>query len=334
MTSVRENFPDGESLEKKLESTLQAGLGEFLSATEDRREEVIGNLKFILTALFFLFAIAVFLFITGLRIHDGWLYKGVLMLALLWASVLFIFGKAWFFNTRLLAREINMALVSIFTRVFDRQFLYTNNSASNEELTTLIKESSLIKTENATIQADDCYAVFDKEEQKIAFYELSVLGSARSKDRESERFRGIFMVAKLRNKHLAETYISTESDKYPFTHQDFWKRLIGTTEVEETEVEWGEFEDSLHVASTSPTATRELLTPDILENIYDWWSEHKLNMRLVFKGDTLCLLLPETSIHIATSTTSTKKKIIKRYAMTLARPIWRGLSLVESVSRS
>jgi hypothetical protein len=44
-------------------------------------------------------------------------------------------------------------------------------------------------------------------------------------------------------------------------------------------------------------------------------------------------LLPDASISIGTSTTSTELKAIERYAWTVLRPIWRSLLLVEDVER-
>lgn len=338
MKSVSEHIPTIEKLDAQLDAVLGADLDEFLTATEDRRNQVKGNLKFILTALVFLLAISVFLFITGMQLQDGWMYKGVLMLALLWTTVLFIFGRAWFFNTRLLARKINMALVAVFTQVFDRQFLYTNNSDSDETVTALLRESSLITSQNITVHTDDSYRAFEAGEREVSFHELSVMmrepKEIRSNGRiGSEVFRGLLMVATLPYEHKAETYISTEGDAHGFAHQEFWSGILGNSTIEETELEWGEFENALHVASTDSTVTRELLTPDIMQGVYDWWCEHKLNIRLAFKGNVVYVLLPEASIRISTSTTSASQAVIKRYAMTLARPIWRGLKLVERVSR-
>ncbi len=338
MKTLREKIPDTAALEAHLDSVLKTDVGDFLLATRDRREQVKGNLMYVLTALLFLLAISVFLFITELRLHDGWMFKGVTMLALLWSTALLIFGRAWFFNTRVLAREINMALVSIFTRTFDRQFLYTNNNDTDHIVASLLAESSLLTSKDITVHADDSYQVYGTGEQEIVFHEIFVTaaepattGSRRKT--EYEIFRGLLVVAALPRVHNAETYISTEGDIRNFAHNTFWGDLLGTNAVKKTELEWGEFEDALHVASTNPVSAREVLTPEVMQGIYDWWSEHKLNMRLAFKGDKLYLLLPEASIRISTSTTSTKPTVIKRYAMTLARPIWRGLRLVEDVSR-
>lgn len=338
MKTLHDKLPSITALETQLDAVLQAGVGEFLTATEDRREEVKGNLKFILVALGFLLAISVFLFVTNLRIQDGWLFKVVLMLALLWSTVLIIFGRAWFFNTKVLAREINMALVSIFTRTFDRQFLYTNNTDSNQQVESLVRTSSLITDKHVTVRADDSYQVYGPGDQTVAFHEVSILaaepvspGSRRKA--ESEVFRGLLVVADLPHTHSAETYISTEGNTRGLDHQSFWDDLLRTSEVKETEFKGGECMSVLHVSSSDSIAARELLTPGVLQDVHDWWQEHRLHMRLAFKGDKLYVLLPEASIRISTSTTSTKQSVIKRYAMTLARPVWRGLRLVEAVSK-
>jgi len=54
-----------------------------------------------------------------------------------------------------------------------------------------------------------------------------------------------------------------------FTHKYFQQFDTNTTLLE-----WGQFEDLLHVETTNETEARYLLPPDAMENIYHSWSSN------------------------------------------------------------
>jgi len=335
MISIKEQLPDNDALLQKLDTVLRGNLPDFLSATQDSREKVKGNFKFAVIAVAFLLAIFIFLFVSGVNVNDGWVSRVVLVLALAWTVVFLVSGRAWFTNTKLLAQEMNMALVPIFSHTFDRPFLYTNNQDNEDKVLALLRDSSLITTKYITVHSDDSYYAFG--ELPIEFHELSVLskvqtGGNNNQSKPVEIFRGLLVVAELPKNHAAETYISTDGDRTGFAHRGFWSDVLEIGDVKETVLEWNDFENKLHVASSDATAAREILTPDFMTDVYEWWNEHKLNMRIAFKNNRLYLLMPETTIHIASSTTSSKMSVIKRYATSLVRPMWRSLRLVEDVS--
>ena len=333
MVLVKQHLPDSESLIKKLDETLAGNLPDFLTATQDRREAVKGNFRFALAAVLFILAIFIFLFLTGININDGWFGRFILSLALLWMTVFLVSGRAWFMNTKLLAREMNMSLAPIFSHIFDRQFMYTNNQDNKGQVFNLLQRSSLITTSDIFVQSDDSYYVYG--ERPIEFHELVV--TVKTRDNQSatevELFKGLLVVAKLAKSYEGETYVSTEGDRSGFAHKTFWSDLLGLGDVEETILEWNDFEKDLHIATSDPVAAREILTPEFMSDLHAWWNEHKLNIRIAFKGDQIFILMPEATIHIASSTTSAKLSIIKRYAVSLVRPMWRSMMLVEDVSR-
>jgi hypothetical protein len=269
-------------------------------------------------------------------LNSGWSGQVIFILALSWTTVLLISGRAWFSNTQLLAREMNMSMVPIFSHMFNRQFLYTNNQDNEATVLMLLEDSSLITTNGITIHSDDSYYAYG--EVPIEFHELSVVAkegeTANNAQRsEIELFKGLLVVATLPRSHSAETYISTDGDRTGFAHRGFWSDLLETGTVKETILESNDFEETLHVATSDPVAAREILTPNLMAGVYDWWNEHKLNMRIAFKSNKLYLLMPESTIHIATTTTSSKAAVIKRYAVSLVRPMWRSLILVDDVTQ-
>lgn len=333
---IKNNIPDVATLHNRLESVLESGLTEFLEHTKDRRSKVYANVKFVLVSVFFFVAIWVFISVFLLSIGTGMTFQIAVALSIIWAAILLVSSRSWLRNTRLLAREVNMALTPTFSAVFDRLFLYTHNGEKAKRVKQLLTESSLLTTEGLWVTADDSFEVFSGE-QKTEFHEVLVSmrepkGGTGRDAVETEIFRGMLMVTKLGIQHQAETYISTDGDRHGFAHQSFWTVVLGMSKVKTTELEWNDFEQVLHVASTDGRAAREFLSPEVMQDVYEWWQEHKLNMRIAIKHDRLYLLLPEAKTRIEASTASAKLSEIVKYAKTLARPIWRGLVLADDVA--
>jgi hypothetical protein len=158
---------------------------------------------------------------------------------------------------------------------------------------------------------------------------------ADSKETEATNilFKGVFVVTTLPQSYPAKIFISTDNDRVGFAHQTFWKNLFARGQVQETNLEWNDFDNHLHVATNNPIIVRELLTPTFMQDLYTWWQEHKLNMRISIHGDKFYMLLPGTTIKIGTSTTSTDPGKIIRYAWSLVQPVWRTLVLLEDIAR-
>jgi len=238
-------------------------------------------------------------------------------------------------NTKLLAREMNMAMVPILTNTFDRMLMYTNNTGHTDSTQQLITESKLFTVPDLQYTSDDMYSIYGSAETTIRelVVHKKVAGEAGKPDTHIELFKGVFVLAELPKTLEAEVYISTDGDRHGFAHRTFWSDLLESGQVKETVLEWNEFEKNLHIATTNPSVARELLTPLMMEVIHDWWLEHKLNMRIAFRGSKMYLLLPDASIRIASSTTSTKQEAVESYAWTIAQPIWRSMMLVDEVGK-
>jgi len=333
MRKMKEHIPSIEVLKQKLREVLDSNLTDFLESTHSRRAELIGNRRYFVLSLVFLLAAVTGLYIVST--YQSPLINYILIACTaIWSIVLLLSGRSWVTNTKLLAREMNMAMVPILTNIFDRMLMYTNNTGHADQTQQLLQESKLLTVPDIVITSDDMYSVFGGADTTIR--ELLVHKTETAKDgktTQSEIFKGVFVVAELDKMQVAETFISTDGDRKGFAHRTFWSDLMETGSVKETVLEWNDFENHLHVATTDPTAAREVLTPLLMQDIFDWWSEHKLNMRLAFRGNKLYMLLPDASIRIEASTTSTQPTAIEQYAWSLARPIWRTLLLIDEVRK-
>ncbi len=61
---------------------------------------------------------------------------------------------------------------------------------------------------------------------------------------------------------------------YLVAETDFSHKLFKQFETSTTLLEWGQFEDLLHVETTDETEARYLLPPDVMEKIYNIWSSN------------------------------------------------------------
>ena len=331
---TKHRLPNLPAVQAKLKSVLESGLTNFLHSTHSRRLEVVGNRRF--TILSFFFAIAVIVALFFIRNSYGALVTNVLVgCAMVWLLLVLLTGRRWVTNDRLLAKEMSMALVPVLTNVFDRLMIYSHDSDNSNAARALLADSELMTIDDVKVVSDDVYTVFGNKE--VSFSELLVTKKLEVADntpeKEVELFRGVLVVAGLGRAYRGETYVSTEGDRSGFAHRTFWSDVLENSDVKETVLEWNDFEKDLHVASSDPVETREILNPEFMKDLYEWWLDHKLNVRISFKDDKMYLLLPESSIQMSESTTSTKLSSIERYAWSLARPMWRSLVLVDDVSK-
>jgi Protein of unknown function (DUF3137) len=332
MEKIAKELPDLKAVETKFETVLENSLNDFIATTNSRREEVIGSRRYTLVSLIFSITIIFALYV--LYSNGKTQLNNILIgFSMLWLTVVYVSGRSWLTNDRLLAKEINLALVPALTNTLNRMILYVNNQDHRDETKDLLIKSKLITSSDITVISDDMYTLYGDKD--VSLRELLVSQKRQNGNGKGSSqvtiFKGLFVTTKLSKVQTVPTYISTDGDKLGFAHLDFWSALLSNNEVKETTFEWNDFEKNLHVATSDPVAAREILTPDFMLVLHEWWLEHKLNIRIVFKDDFMYMLSPEDTIKIDTSTTSTKLPVIKKYAWSLIRPMWRAINLVENI---
>lgn len=332
MSSIKRQLPNISSLQQHFDAVLRGKLADFLSSTHLRRRAVIGSRNYALFAGVFSIAILFSLYFIHDR-YDDVVWEIFLVCAILWLLVVLFSARQWLTDTKLLSKEMNMALAPLISSALNRTVIYSYDVTHREETEKLLRESSLMTIDDIKLVSDDVLTVYGDAE--LSMRELVVTKQEVTRQGKKDAlllFKGVFVIAKLPFTHQAETYISTDNDRSGFAHRTFWTTVLENTSIKETVLEWNDFENKLHVASNDPVVARELLTTDFMQDLYDWWLEHKLNIRIAFKGDKFYMLLPETSIKIGFSTSSTKLEDIRKYACSLIRPLWRSIMLVEDVS--
>jgi hypothetical protein len=204
-------------------------------------------------------------------------------------------------------------------------------SPEREQVLALLDHSELITEPRNQVRIDDMmHMTFD--ERILFLSELSVkhvTGSGKNR-RTKKIFKGYFLSFDLNRPLTGKTFVSSEGDKKGFGHKSFWKSLQGTG-VQETILEWNDFEALLHVASTDPTEARYILTPNFMAELYDWWLENKTNIRLSFVDNRMYVLFPDKKIRLRNTVSSLDQASLHSYIMTVAKPLMHVLHLIERV---
>ena len=156
-----------------------------------------------------------------------------------------------------------------------------------------------------------------------------VFGVGKSR-RDKEVFHGLFAVHDLPRHLEGKTFITTENDKWGFGGLFWGHRLVGTHKApRETRLEWNDFDNKLHVATTNEIEARSILTPDFMGELYDWWKERGGNIRVSFLDNRLYVLLPDRNVRIGVSTIGFSEEHLKHYMLTVMRPVWHLKQLMN-----
>lgn len=325
MNTVRSAIPDVATLKTRVGAALSAQLPAVVVATSTEREQAkemrfrMGAMVVILIAGGGLLAQAT----TPLLSPALYIFLGGLVAT-------FFVGRDWLRAETALARKLNAALVPLLGQVLPYSFSWAGAETHREETASIFRESGLVTERVDTITVDDMYRTI--ADYEVTFRELQATrqeGNGKSR-RTVTVFHGLLVTVALPKTLTATTYISTEGVKNGLAHESFWSG-VKAQGIEETVLEWNEFEKDLHVASSDGVEARYILTPNFMADLYAWWQEGKENIRISFKGNEMLLLLPDSQVRVSWSTAARDEAKLTDYLMSIAKPIWRTLTLVEDV---
>lgn len=237
--------------------------------------------------------------------------------------------------------KVNHAFNKIFNPiVFDKAFSVlgfaghhvTKESVSQQEIIALLDHSELITERRNRYEIDDM-VISEYEGRSLFVAELNVKHvSGSGKNRRIRKvFHGILITHDLPKTLTGKTFITTEGDKRGFGEVSWWRRWFKKQEApKETILEWNDFENKLHVATTDMTEARYILTPDFMSTLYDWWVIRKGKIRVSFIDNRMYVLYPDKNVKIGVSTVSLEEADLKQYVLQVARPLWHVKQLMKS----
>lgn len=329
MAKIKDTLQNIQDLKNRLSVVFKNG-EEIIESTQKTRANFFENRRRAITSLI-LFTVSMVIVTPLPFLLDDVpaIFLSLIVVAL--GIISFIFTKKWFVEQERLAQEINMALVSIIINCFDRQALYTHDRMNVDSVKEILNKSELLTERIDKVAIDDTFTFF--EPYKTVVREMAV---ARNEQRGKNSvlvtiFSGVFVEVDLPKKLEGVTFISTEGNKSGFGHIGFFTSILGLGNIKETKLEWNQFEKDLHVATNDEVEARFILTPNFMEDLHAWWSEEKENIRIVFREGKMLMLLPDRGVQIGRSTSSDNTDDLKDYALTMIKPLWRTLKLVEDI---
>ena len=330
MSVVKTDVPNLATLEKRLTEVFSVGIVDFITRTHDRRITVLKNRRYTIVGVsVFVISLLVLFLIYGYLTGPLQNVMTMYLLGLVVGTIITM--HRWHKEQKMLAQEMNLALIPIITSCFNRLSLYTHDAVHRKETEAILRESQLVGENFDVMTADDMYSFFDPHPWTLREIELSRHEQTGKTSHFRQIFKGVLIEVSLPNAFSGTTYISTEGDKHGFAHDSFWGLVNDKNRVKETTLEWNQFEKDLHVATNNEVEARYILTPNFMLTLHDWWAEYNENIRIVFKHNKMFMLLPDHGIKIGTSTTSTDLKELEAYALSVLKPIWRTIMLIEDV---
>ena len=328
--SVKDAIPDVATLRARLDTALDRGISDFVARTDQRRIEVIRNRRYTIVGVL-TFIIAILLLFVSDFLFDGWTLRLLTMSLLGLVLAVVILGNQWRHTTKILAQEINLALVPTLTSCLNRLVMYTHDTVHRGETKVHLERANLLTSEVDEIVADDMYTLDDP--YPLTIRELTAYRRvARDTRIDTEQiFYGTLAVVQLPRELSGTIVISTSGEARGIGHRVFWDTMLGSTHYAEIDLEWNEFAEHIHIAASDAAEARAVLSPELIGDLHDWWHEHGRNMRIALTGHWLYVLLPEANVRIGTSTTAVDKRHLNQYTLAVLEPVWRTLRLVEDI---
>lgn len=223
----------------------------------------------------------------------------------------------------------------VYAKVFSILGLrgHHTEAGTEEVIRPLLNQSELITEPRNTLLFDDVVET-QFADRPLTIAELDakhVTGSGKNRT-VKHIFHGVFVIYTLPQRVEGKTFVSTEGDKRGFGHQNFWSQLFSATAPRTTLLEWNEFENNLHVATTNETEARYILTPDSMSALYDWWVDRPGHIRLSFIADRLYILFPDRQTQLTTVANSLSRDDLQTYLASVVRPLWHTMELLQRVN--
>ncbi len=311
-----------------------------------------------------IFLVTIFLARIGdVRTYEGYVTLGILIII---AVVLFIMGirfyKGTFEPVRQFTQKYNEVIFPFIFKILEIEgthVLHTQTKDSTlkqmptkdfqtllasiggmqkfsqeyAEVIQVLKDSELITEEYNATRVDDMFS-FMLGAQKLFVSELAVQNVQRSNKGNSVKniFTGYFATFEINKNLTGKTFVSTEGDTEGFGHQTFWNNLTNSG-LGVTQLEWNDFENLLHVATTDPVEARYVLPPDFMQSLYTWWNGKKYNIRISFIQNRMYMLFPSTHVRFGKTVPSLTEDEVLRYIESVSIPLLHILHLADDASR-
>ena len=326
MSLIKTSVPNELVLNKKIKEALEAGITDFIARTKERRITVIMNRRYAVTS------VAVFIFsIFALTLAHNYLEGAVLNVVTMYLLGLvvatFILNHRWYREEKVLAQELNLALVPIITSTFSRLALYTHDKSHRVAAKEVLLESGILPEAESLVSADDVFMFFEPypvQVRKIIYRRpLSKLRFWQNKP-----VSGVLVEADLQNSLSGQTFVSTYETSLLADKKPFWSDFVNVLSPVKLNKDISGFGEAV---ATNTLEAESILTTELLTVLERWFDDSQIAIRIVLKGGKFYLFFPDNTTSFADSATATDSKSLELLANSVLKPIWRALALVEEV---
>jgi len=150
-------------------------------------------------------------------------------------------------------------------------------------------QSGLYYSSITSFKTDDTFSAQNGADLRMAEIE-AVRG--RGKNRQVI-FKGLLFSFDISRIFRGETYIrSNKGMGFVIPMGTKSSRTFFSSTVKSTDLEWNDFEKLLDVQTTDEIEAREILDPQFMHILYEWWKDHKKLMRISFRGQHVYVAIP------------------------------------------
>lgn len=221
--------------------------------------------------------------------------------------------------------------------IFPKKFFNnTQSPAFTEKIRRFLDNSELMVDPKNTLLIDDMFTVkLSDKEMLIAELDAKDIQRGRRRFFIKPIFSGLFVTLELPHVLDGKTFISTEVD---LLYQDLTTQSFDPDALE-TKLEWNDFEKLLQVKTTNPVEARYILTPDFMEDLYNWWRHKKqqgdkrLQVRLSFLGNRMYLLFPDKRVRIGNQAVRIHTDSLRENLESIAIPLMHIFNLTSDVEK-
>lgn len=149
--------------------------------------------------------------------------------------------------------------------------------------------------------------------------------------------QGYFLSVQLPQAISSRVFITSKQQLHEYGSDGVVDRLLASLDqqwVDQwTELEWNDFESLFAVAGGNQREVREVLTPDLMIDLYEWAKKHEQVAQLVFDGQYFYCLLPYQRAHLNGAGATIEKDALFQYIIDIATPLWFLFCLSEDIEK-
>ena len=149
-----------------------------------------------------------------------------------------------------------------------------------------------------------------------------------------EVFKGVFISVELPTTLRDKTFVLTKGDTRKVKGQGNWfGNLFKKKTLDQTTLEWNDFNNDLKVITGDEQEARYILTPDFMLTLHEWWKLKGQKIRTSFVGNKMHVMVPIDKVVIGLGRNHENFHTHFEYIESLMLSIWYTQILLDRLPR-